>query len=131
MESSTVDDSINFKKGITTHFVPVLENKATLNDLEHCSVCVLLSTRLGEVCSSDRIEKLWVQYFKLVAIIILVLIERHSDRNIQMHSVLLMIPYHILLYAFTMHDQLKCTSVHETLNLANVVGPDGMGTSPP
>ena len=106
----------------------MLENKATLNDLEHCSglhgISVLLSTRLGEVCSSDRIEKLCVHYVKLVAIIRLVLIERHGDRNIQMHRVLLMIPYHILLYAFTMHDQLKCTSVHETLNLANVVGPD-------
>ena len=53
MESPTVDDSINFKKGITTHFVSMLENKATLNDLEHCSglhgIGVLLSTRLGGV----------------------------------------------------------------------------------
>ena len=75
----------------------MLENKATLDDLEHCSglhgIGVLLSKILGELCASDRIEKLWVQHFKLVSIIRIVLIERHGEKNIQMHSGLLMIPY--------------------------------------
>ena len=39
-------------------FVSLRDNKATLYDLDHSSVLndirVLLSTRLGEVCSSDR-----------------------------------------------------------------------------
>ena len=40
----------------------LLDNKATMNDLEHSSalhgIGVLLSIILGDVCSSDRTEKL-------------------------------------------------------------------------
>ena len=61
------------KRRIQTHFPSLRYNKGTVYDLKHSralyntSICVLLSKRLGEVCSSDRKEKLWVQYFKLVA----------------------------------------------------------------
>ena len=69
--SSTVDKSL--KKDVETCFVSLLDNTATLEDLERSNalhdIDDLLSTRLSEVCSSGRTEKLWVQYFKLVAII--------------------------------------------------------------
>ena len=40
----------------------------------------LLSTQLTELCSSGRTEKLWVQYFKLVAIIrLFIRAERFGD----------------------------------------------------
>ena len=55
------------------------------------------------ICSTDRIEKVWVQYFKPVAIISLFITDRHGDVHIQVHSVrLVMYRAYIPLYTFTM-----------------------------
>ena len=60
--SSTVDESL--KKDVETCFVSLFDNTATLEDLERSNalhdIDDLLSTRLSEVCSSGRTEKLWV-----------------------------------------------------------------------
>ena len=65
-KSSTVD--ANLKTGVT---IRLLYNKGILYYLEHSwalpGIGVLLSKRVEVVCSSDRTEKLWIQYFKLVA----------------------------------------------------------------
>ena len=54
----------------------------------------ILSTRLTEVCSSGRTEKLCVQYFKLVAIIrLFIRAELCGDWQYHVHSVWLMISY--------------------------------------
>ena len=64
--SSTVDDSL--KKDVETCFVYLLDNSATLEDIEHSDalhdIDDFLSTRLADVCSSGRTEKLLVQCFK-------------------------------------------------------------------
>ena len=53
--SSTVDDSL--KKDVETCFVSLLDNSATLEDIEHSNalhdIDYLLSTRLADVCSSS------------------------------------------------------------------------------
>ena len=92
--SSTVDDSL--KKDVETYFVPLLDNSATLEDIEHSNalhdIDDLRSTRLAEVCSSGRTEKLLVQCFKLVAIIgLFIRAERCGDWQLHVHSVWLMI----------------------------------------
>ena len=94
--SSTVDDIL--KKDVETCFVSLLDNSATLEDIEHSNalhdIDDLLSTRLAEVCSSGRTEKLLGQYFKLVAIIgLFIWAERCGDWQLHVHSVWLMIPY--------------------------------------
>ena len=83
-----------------------------------------LSTRLAEVCSSGRTENLWVQYFKLIAIIrLFIRAERCGDWQIHVHSVWLMIPY---LHVVGHLHYARSTQVylHEMLNLANSMAPD-------
>ena len=103
-------------------------NSATLEDIEHSNalheIDDLLSTRLAEVCSSSRTEKLWVQYFKLVAIIrLLIRAERCGDWQLHVHGVWLMIPY---LHAAGHLHCARSAQVYlqEMLNLANSMAPD-------
>ena len=124
--SSTVDESL--KKDVETCFVSLLDNTATLEDLERSNalhdIDDLLSTRLSEVCSSGRTEKLWVQYFKLVAIIrMFIRAERCGDWQLHVHSVWLMIPY--LHAAGHLHyARLAQVYLQEMLNLGNSMAPD-------
>ena len=120
--SSTADDSL--KKDVETCFVSLLDNSATLEDIEHSNALHdiedLLSTRLPEVCSSGRTDKLWVQYFKLVAIIrLFIRAERCGDWQLQVHTVWHMIPY---LHAAGHLHYARSAQVYlqEMLNLADI-----------
>ena len=124
--SSTIDESL--KKDVETCFVSLLDNTATLEDLERSNalhdIDDLLSTRLSEVCSSGRTKKLWVQYFKLVAIIrMFIRAERCGDWQLHVHSVWLMIPY---LHAAGHLHYARSAQVYlqEMLNLGNSMAPD-------
>ena len=106
----------------------LLDNSATLEDIEHSNALHdiedLLITRLPEVCSSGRTEKLWVQYFKLVAIIrLFIRAERCGDWQLHVHSVWHMIPY---LHAAGHLHYARSAQVYlqEMLNLANSMAPD-------
>ena len=133
--SSTLDKSL--KKDVETCFVSLLDNTATLEDLERSNalhdIDDLLSTRLSEVCSSDRTEKLWVQYFKLVAIIrMFIRAERCGDWQFHVHSVWLMIPY--LHAAGHLHDQRrytckKCSTCVTAWHPTNTTGSQAVGSS--
>ena len=124
--SSTVDDSL--KKDAETCFVSLLDNSATLEDIEHSNalhdIDDLLSKRLAEVCSSGRTEKLLVQYFKLVTIIrLFIRAERCGDWQLHVHSVWLMIPY--LHSAGHLHYARSAqVYLQEMLNLVNIMAPD-------
>ena len=125
LESAAVDESL--KEDVETCFVSLLDNTATLEDLEHShalhDIDNLLSTRLTEVCSSGRTEKLWVQYFKLVAIIrLFIRAERCGDWQLHLYSLWLMIPY---LHAAGHHHYARSAQVYlqEMLNLANSMAP--------
>ena len=125
LESAAVDESL--KEDVETRFVSLLDNTATLEDLEHShalhDIDNLLSTRLTEVCSSGRTEKLWVQYFKLVAIIrLFIRAERCGDWQLHLYSVWLVIPY---LHAAGHLHYARSAQVYlqEMLNLANSMAP--------
>ena len=82
-----------------------------------------MPTRLREVCSSGRTEKLCVQYFKLVAIIILFIRERCGDWQHHGHTIWPMIPS---LHATGHLHYARSARVYlqEMLNLANNMAPD-------
>ena len=116
------------KKDVETCFVSLLDNSATLEDIEHSNalhdIDDLLSMRLAEVCSSGRTEKLWVQHFKLVAIIrLFIRAERCGDWQLHVHRVWLMIPY---LHAVGHLHYARSAQVYlqEMLNLANSMATD-------
>ena len=93
----------------------------------HCTTLVicLLSTRLTEVCTSGRTVQLCVQYFKIVAIIKLLIIraERCGNWQLHVHRVWLMIPY---LHAAGHIHYARSAQVylHAMLNLVNNMAPD-------
>ena len=123
----------HIKKGSQTRFLSLVYDKGTAYDLEHSralygiDIGVLISKRLGEVCSSDRTEKPWVQYFKLVANIRLFVMEGHSDWHIQVHSVLLMVRY--LRPALYLHYARSAQAYPREMRIQDTTDARGVGTS--
>ena len=120
--------NISLKKDLETCFVALLDDTATLEDLEHSNalhdIDDIISTRLPELCSSGRTEKLCVQYFKLAAIIrLFIRAVRCGDWQLHVHNTWLMIPH---LHAAGQHHYARSAQVYlqEMLNLANNMASD-------